>query len=173
VDDDHWVRANVGSYFSYHTDRPSTKVEGSSPDHERFSPVLLHEIGHLVMYALVNPEDDENSTPVCARSCGDHPAGCRGLPRKELEAGCISPYCRPHGFPGSTENWAEQYRLFYQSNETRRLLSNANAKCLPVLIEHDRWPEDARGRWPYGLPDEKGFRASRWDSCGGRACKGF
>lgn len=172
VDPDHWVRANVGAYFSYHTQEPNQVVDGQPHDHELFSPVLLHEIGHIVMYNRVNPKGEEAATPPCAASCGDDPKGCRGLPKPEQERNCISPYCRPHGFPGSTENWAEQYRFYYQSSETRTLLSTAGSACLGVLAEHDRWPAEARG-WPFALPDPDGFRPSRWDSCSGRSCKSW
>lgn len=172
VDGDHWVRANVGSYFSYHSNEAGKRIHGQPADHELFSPVLLHEIGHIVMYNLINPKGEEAATPECASSCGDLDAGCTGLTKTQKEAGCISPYCRPHRFPGSTENWAELYRFFYQSSHTRTLLSKAGAHCLELLAQHDEWP-NAVGTWPFGLPDDDVFRPSRWDSCGGRACKGW
>lgn len=172
VDRDHWVRANVGSYFSYHTDQPGKKIDGLGPDHHLFSPVLLHEIGHLIMYSLINPEGEEEATPPCAESCGDAEAGCNGLTKLQKEAGCISPYCRPLRFPGSTENWAEQYRFYYQSTLTRSLLTRANSGCLRVLAQHDVWPSNA-STWPFSLPNNDEFKASRWDSCGKRACKAW
>lgn len=172
VDPDHWVHANVGAYFSYHTSEPNRIVDGQGADHLLFSPVLLHEIGHIVMYNLVNPKGEEAATPPCAETCGDQPAACRGLAPRDQERNCISPYCRPHGFPGSTENWAEQYRFFYQSSQTRTLLLEARSKCLGVLAEHDTWPREARN-WPFALPNPAEFRPSRWDSCNGRACKGW
>jgi hypothetical protein len=170
TDGDHWVRANVGSYFSYHTNRPNAVIDGQPVDHDLFSPVLLHEIGHIVMYNLVNPEGEEDRTPPCARTCGDEDTGCKALSKAEREHNCISPYCRPHGYPGSTENWAEQYRFYYQSSHTRALLLAAGSLCLGVLAGLDAWPPEARG-WPFALPDPQQFRPSRWDSCGGHACK--
>jgi hypothetical protein len=171
-DDDHWVHANVGSYFSYHTNRPGERFDDAAPDHDLFSPVLLHEVGHIVMYNLINPQGEAAATPECARSCGDLDEGCKGLSDSQQEANCISPYCRPHGYPGSTENWAEQYRFFYQSTKTRALLSEAGVGCGAVLGEHDTWPS-VTGAWPFGLPDDAKFEPSRWDSCGKRACKAW
>jgi hypothetical protein len=168
---DHWVHANTGSYFSYHSNQPGERFDSVPAEHDLFSPVLLHEIGHLVMYHLVNPKDEENATPECARSCGDENAGCRALSRGAKENNCISPYCRPFGFPGSTENWAELYRFYYQSSTTRKLLQTAKSKCFDVLETLDEWKDRERKAWPFGLPDAPEFYESRWDSCGGRACK--
>lgn len=173
VGDDHWVRANAGSYFSYHTDQPGARIDGLPAEHERFSPVLLHEIGHLVMYNLVNPQDDANSTPECARTCGDEDKGCTGRSKAEREANCISPYCRPFGFTGSTENWAELYRLYYQSTVTRALLSTAGSTCVELLESRDTWGSRDASEWPFGLPNPEGYSKSRWESCGERACKAW
>ena len=67
----HWARGNYGSYWGYHVDRDGSVIDGAGPDHDLFSPILLHEIGHLVMYwvpnaHLVGPEAASNVA--CASS---------------------------------------------------------------------------------------------------------
>lgn len=107
---------------------------------------------------------------------------CSKLSKSQRELPCISPYCRPFKYMPSTENWAEQYRFFYQSSTTRDLLAVAGlgaANCLQVLQSHDaptvdNSPTDeALPPWRRGLPDIVNFHPSRWDSCGGRACKAW
>jgi hypothetical protein len=75
----------------------------------------------------------------------------------------------PFQFPASTENWAEQYRFYFQSSRTRQLLKDANAGCLQLLHEHDH----GSAPWLSGKPDVPDFRRSLWQSCGGKACKGW
>lgn len=167
----HWARGNFGSYFAYHVNRNGAVVDGSPPQHDLFSPVLLHEIGHLVMYGRVNAGMQgvaAASAPACAATCGDR-GDCDALGATEREAGCVSPYCMPFRFRTGTENFAEQYRFFYQGSRTRGLLATGAAGCLAVLEA-----DNAGGApWQRGLPDMTTFRRSVWDSCGGRACKRF
>jgi hypothetical protein len=51
---DLWARGNYGSYWSYHVNEDERTIDGAGREHSLFSPVLLHELGHLVMYRLVN-----------------------------------------------------------------------------------------------------------------------
>lgn len=167
----HFERGNFGSYVAYHTDVEEAVVDGQPEDHELFSPVLLHEIGHLVMYHRANPASDRTSTPECARTCAERHA-CAGLPLARRERSCISPYCQPFKFESSTENWAEQYRFFYQGSQTRRMLAlagEAEPNCFFTLSRDDRGPAP----WERGMPDMTSFQRSRWDSCYGRSCKPF
>jgi hypothetical protein len=171
----HWARGNFGFYFAYHVNRDGTVIDGAAPDHDLFSPVLLHEIGHLVMYQRINTGLQgaaATSAPACAEMCGDR-GDCDGLVAAERETGCVSPYCMPFRFRTGTENWAEQYRFFYQGSRTRSLLSEGAAGCLDLLAAQSA-AEAPRGTpWQRGLPDMTTFRPSRWDSCAGRACKPF
>lgn len=165
----HWANGNHGRYWSYHVDRDGQVLDDQPDGHDRFSPVLLHELGHLVAYSVVNGDPSNESVPPCARVCGDR-GGCRGLDPAAREEGCLSPYCMPFKFETGTENWAEQYRLFLQSSTTRRLLGAAKSPCEPVLVastDGDAPP------WDRGLPDIADFRRSHWKSCGDRACKPF
>jgi hypothetical protein len=168
----HWADGNYGSYYAYHTDVDGQVFDDQPAEHALFSPVLLHELGHLVMYQLVNAPDDPLSAPECARTCAD--TSCRGLPAREREAGCMSPYCKPFQFPGSTENWAEQYRFYYQSAATRALLAANPASCGTVLDQKNELDgERFAPPWQRGLPDVPSFNPSRWESCAGKACKPF
>lgn len=169
----HWARGNHGSYWSYHLSRDQTVIDGSPSDHDLFSPVLLHELGHIVMYNLVNRTGPVVDTPACARNCGDLKT-CGRIPQLEREANCISPYCMPFDAPAGTENWAEQYRFYYQSSITRSLLERANLDCRQVLaaLETDA-QEPHWAPWEQGLPDIPDFRRSLWESCGGQACKAW
>jgi hypothetical protein len=176
-DPNHWARGTRGTYFSYHLSESGRTLDDAPPDHALFSPVLLHEIGHLVMYNVVNASRSGRAraiVPDCARTCIDA-GGCRGLSPGEREAGCVTPYCMPFRYRTSTENWAEQYRFFYQSAVTRALLREAGAGCGDVLAEQER--SAATGTlpapWDRGLPDGPEYRRSLWDSCGGKACKGW
>ena len=172
TDPNHWARGNYGSYWGYHVDRDGSVIDGASPDHDLFSPILLHEIGHLVMYWVANahlagPEAASNTE--CATTCKDR-GDCRTLEPAARETGCVSPYCAPFRFESSTENWAEQYRLFFQSSASRKALERANGGCLPLLTKDS---EALPPAWDRGLPDISSYRRSLWESCGGRACKGW
>jgi hypothetical protein len=172
MEPNHWARGNYGAYFSYHVDRDGVRIDGAAADHDLFSPVLLHEIGHLVMYRVVNAGQQgahAAAAPSCAHTCSDRD-DCKNLTPAAREAECISPYCMPFRFRTGTENFAEQYRFFYQGSRTRGLLGKASAGCLAVLIDLDR-AETAGPPWKRGLPDTVSFRPSRWDSCAGRACR--
>ena len=168
----HWARGNYGSYWGYHVDRDGSVIDGAGPDHDLFSPILLHEIGHLVMYwvpnaHLVGPEAASNVA--CATTCKDRD-DCRTLDQAARETGCVSPYCAPFRFESSTENWAEQYRLFFQSSASRKALERAAGGCLSLLA---RDAAELPPPWERGLPDISTYRRSLWDSCGGRACKAW
>lgn len=161
----HWARGNFGSYWSYHVQRDGVVVDGSAHDHDLFSPVLLHEIGHLVAYTLTHVDAGE-ATPPCAVMCGDR-GDCARLSPSERERGCVSPYCMPFKVAVGTENWAEQYRLYFQGAAARDALEASGAGCLSVLRELTRGDAPP---WAHG-PDGGAYRRSRWESCGGRACK--
>lgn len=107
------------------------------------------------------------SNVACAVTCKDT-GSCSTLSKHEQEQGCISPYCAPFRFEASTENWAEQYRLYYQSSVSRSLLAQAQSACLSVLEKQQGTMPDP---WRRGLPDMGSYRRSRWDSCGQRECK--
>lgn len=164
----HWARGNFGTYWSYHVQRDGVIVDGGARDHDLFSPVLLHEIGHLVGYTLAKPDVQGEATPACAVMCGDR-GDCQRLAPSERERGCVSPYCMPFKVAMGTENWAEQYRLFFQGSKARETLEVAGAGCLATLRELTRGEEPP---WARG-PDAEGYRRSRWESCGGRACKAY
>jgi hypothetical protein len=169
----HWARGNHGLYWSYHVNEDGKVIDGLPNDHDSFSPVLLHELGHIVMYNLINPRERATETPDCARTCADTRT-CERIPASEREAGCISPYCKPFKFQAGTENWAEQYRFHYQSAITRSLLGQSRAACAPLLERQDLVHEKSHGApWERGLPDVPEFRRSLWNSCGGRACKAW
>lgn len=171
-DPNHWAHGNHGSYWSYHVNEDGKTFAALPPDHDAFSPVLLHELGHIVMYNVVNGGSAMPSTPPCARTCGDM-GDCSQISQLEREAGCISPYCMPFRYPAGTENFAEQYRFHYQSAATRELLSRHRAGCAELLAEQDALEgEPHPPPWQVGLP-ESAFRPSLWKSCQGRACKGF
>jgi hypothetical protein len=169
VDRNHWAQGNFGSYWSYHVSDDTQAFDGQPSDHALFSPVLLHELGHLVMYNRINPASDRAGTPPCARTCGDA-GNCAALPPSAREAGCVTPYCMPFRFQAGTENWAEQYRFYYQSSVTRAILTKAETSCATTLAAADA---DHGSPWDAGLPDIPGFRKSLWHGCGGRACKPF
>ena len=172
LEPNHWARGNYGDYFSYHVDQDKQIIDGSSADHALFSPVILHELGHLVMYRLVNGRH-AGPAATSAPSCADTVSSAAGSsPRSpaELEAGCVSPYCRSFQFNARTENWAEQYRFYYQGSATREALLRSGGTCTPLLRQLE--PAASPAPWQRGLPDS-GFRKSRWQSCNGRACKAW
>jgi hypothetical protein len=173
LEPNHWARGNYGSYYSYHVDQDGKTIEGSKIDHSLFSPVLLHELGHLVMYRLVNARltgPATASTPSCAEA-GAKATGPALRTPAELEVGCVSPYCRSFQFDARTENWAEQYRFYYQGSATRDALLRSGASCLRALQQLE--PAPILSPWQRGLPDSGSFRKSRWQSCNGRACKAW
>ena len=167
----HWARGNYGSYWSYHVNEDERTIDGAGPEHALFSPVLLHELGHLVMYRLVNARftgPAATSAPACAEASVKTASQAPRTPAM-LEAGCVSPYCRSFQFDARTENWAEQYRFFYQGSATRDALVRSGANCAPLIKQLE--PASDAPPWQRGLPDSGAFRKSRWQSCNGRACK--
>jgi hypothetical protein len=168
VDKNHWAQGNFGAYWSYHANEDGIAIHGQPADHALFSPVLLHEIGHLVGYSLINGDPALQEAPPCAHMCGDRPGGCKGLDDKRREESCASPYCMPFKFQTGTENWAEQYRLFFQSKATRDTLSRQRDTCSATL---DKLTEGQAAPWERGLPDIGHYRKSRWKSCGDKPCK--
>lgn len=169
-DPNHWSHGNHGSYWSYHVSEDEKRIAELPSDHDQFSPVLLHELGHLVMYNVINGERADPSTPRCAHTCGDK-GTCATLSQLEREAGCISPYCMPFRYPGSVENFAEQYRFHYQSSVTRGLLKRVAAGCAGMLSAQDEvGPEPHPAPWDLGLSASR-YRPSLWKSCQWRACK--
>jgi hypothetical protein len=170
----HWAHGNHGAYWSYHVDIDGKAFDDQPADHALFSPVLLHEIGHLVAYNVVNGSASNEAVPACARVCGDDKGGCKGLSDAERERGCISAYCMPFRFETGTENWAEQYRFYYQSALTRSLLAASKSACFALLDAPSGGLNDGRAPpWTEGLSDIATFQKTRWKSCGERACKDF
>jgi hypothetical protein len=170
----HWARGNYGSYWSYHVNEDGRRIDDAGADHALFSPVLLHELGHLVMYNLVNAAfhgPAATNAPLCAEACSK-PRGkqrtCAGQSQRELEVGCVSPYCRSFQFEARTENWAEQYRFYYQSSGTRAAVASGERTCHELLKQIEN---GAPAPWERALPDSTAFKKSLWASCGGRACK--
>lgn len=171
-DPNHWIGGNYGKYWAYHTNQDGKTFAKAPADHDLFSPVLLHELGHLVMYNVVNPKEEAAATPPCAVMCADA-GNCRTLSPREREQNCISPYCKAFDFEAGTENFAEQYRFHYQSSKTRRLLNHAQAGCAALFAQLDVTDDEVfAAPWEQGLPESE-FRPSRWKSCGNTACKGY
>ncbi|HEY6562162.1 MAG TPA: hypothetical protein VI072_33070 [Polyangiaceae bacterium] len=169
----HWARGNYGSYWSYHVDVDGQRIDGAPVDHALYSPVLLHELGHLVMYHLVNAAfkgPAATSAPACADACATE-GQCKRSTPAELEAGCVSPYCRSFQFEARTENWAEQYRFYYQSGAARAALSRSGGTCLQLLQKIGGTTDVAP--WQRGLPDAGTVKKSLWTSCAGRGCKSW
>ena len=174
LDPNHYARGNYGRYWSYHVNVDNTTIDGAPAEHDLFSPVLLHELGHLVAYHLVNvgrAGAETANVPGCATTCRDD-GTCAGRSATDRERGCISPYCGPLRLPGSSENWAEQYRFFYQGSVTRAIVLR-EFRCAQQLTELDQAGEGTRAPWVRGLPDLTLFHPSRWSSCGERACKPY
>lgn len=166
----HWAHGNYGHYWAYHVQSDQVTVAGQAPDHELFSPVLLHEIGHLVNYNLANGSASEPSCPPCARMCGDFKS-CKDLDDKGKEAFCATAYCTGFGFSSGTENFAEMYRWYYQSSATRALLQRHFADCYRYF--EDVINVGSPAPWQAGLKDGAEYRRTRWDSCRGGACKPY
>ena len=171
-DPNHWQRGNFGAYWSYHVDQPGKRLDDQPKDHALFSPVFLHELGHLVSYNVINGRADDPTVPRCAKMCGDR-GGCDELEPAAKEAGCISPYCMPFTLETGTENWAEQYRFYYQSQKTRTLVRGAGG-CQRLLVAEDKKASPVHpAPWEVGLPDIPKFQKSVWESCDNRQCKPF
>jgi hypothetical protein len=170
----HWAHGNYGYYWSYHTQRDGVVVDGQPADHDHFSPVLLHEIGHVVNYNVVNGSASDPSCPPCAAMCGDL-GTCGKLGAREREAPCVTAYCRGFEHASGTENWAEMYRWYYQGAETRGRLASRFAACFEVFEGRGGGGINAGAPapWEAGLGQVVGYRRTRWDSCGGRACKPY
>ena len=154
-------------------DQDGRTIDGAGPEHALYSPVLLHELGHLVMYGLVNARFSgpaAASTPACADSISKTAGRIPSTPA-ELEAGCISPYCRSFQFDARTENWAEQYRFYYQGSRARDALLRSGAACASLIQQIE--PGSSSAPWQRGLPDAGAVKKSRWLSCSGRACKAW
>ncbi|PIE05794.1 MAG: hypothetical protein CSA75_02880, partial [Sorangium cellulosum] len=171
----HWAPGNYGKYWAYHVQHDGTRVDGQPVDHDLFSPILIHEIGHIVNYNVVNEAADDPTCPPCAWMCGDH-ENCADAGQGELEAYCATPYCTGFGFSSGTENFAEMYRWFYQGSGTRALLKKHFKGCFGLLDDD----EDARGLngghpppWELGLGEVANPRKSLWDSCGVTACRPY
>jgi hypothetical protein len=164
----HWARGNFGSYWSYHANEDDVVIGDQKAEHALFSPVLLHELGHLVAYSIVNGQASNETVPKCAHTCGDD-GGCKTLSDEEKERSCISPYCTPFRFETGTENWAEQYRFFYQSRVTRKALEDAESPCVETLA--GKINDGRAAPWDDGMPDIEAFHKSLWKSCGEKPCK--
>lgn len=166
----HWAYGNHGRYWSYHTDQDGRIADDADPTHGMFSPVLIHEIGHLVSYARTSPESNAETIPSCAEVCEGH--SCKKVPQAAREAPCISPYCMPFKSDVGTENFAEQYRFYFQSSTTRRLLLQKKGSCASVLEEMIPKGEAATP-WEGGGSDPRGFHRSLWKSCSDSACRPY
>jgi hypothetical protein len=121
---------------------------------------------HLVNAAFKGPA--ATSAPACADACAT-PGQCKRSTPAELEAGCVTPYCRSFQFEARTENWAEQYRFYYQSGAARAALSRSGGTCLQLLQKIGGTADVAP--WQRGLPDRGAVKKSLWTSCAGRGCK--
>jgi hypothetical protein len=171
----HWGPGNYGSYWAYHVQHDGRHVDDQPHDHDLFSPVLIHEVGHLVNYHIINGSASDPNCPRCAHMCGDLDA-CKRLKPVQREALCASPYCTGFGYSSGTENWAEMYRWFYQGSDTRSLLELYFPACFDMLDDDEDGDGINAGRpppWQDGLGDAEPYRKSLWESCGSRACKPF
>ncbi len=171
----HWGPGNYGKYWAYHVQYDGTVVDGHRDDHDLFSPVLIHEIGHIVNYNVVNGSAADPTCPRCAWMCGDHD-NCDDLDPVDKEAYCATSYCTGFGYASGTENFAEMYRWFYMGSATRSLLEKHFAPCFDFL-DDERDGEGLNGGWdpPWvrGLGEVVSYRKTLWDSCHGRACRPY
>jgi hypothetical protein len=71
-----------------------------------------------------------------------------------------------------TENFAEQYRFFFQSSLTRRLLAEKKDSCSSLLESLVPQGEIATP-WEAGAPDVPTFHRALWKSCRDSACKPY
>jgi hypothetical protein len=166
----HWAFGNHGRYWSYHVDRDGPVANDADAAHGLFSPVLIHEIGHLVSYRATSPDSSGETVPACAEVCGGK--SCKKVPQAEREAPCISPYCMPFKNDVGTENFAEQYRFFFQSSLTRRLLAEKKDSCSSLLESLVPQGEIATP-WEAGAPDVPTFHRALWKSCRDSTCKPY
>ena len=180
TDPNHWMHGNFGEYWSYHVQHDGQTIDQQPAEHNLFSPVLIHEIGHLIAYNVVLGGVAKDAVPECAKVCpdrlGKQKKQCLSMPPEEREQGCISAYCMPFNLPQGSENWAEQYRFFYQSETTRHLLESMKGSCFETLAGSSSSAGFNFGRpppWQDGLPDIVDFRKTRWASCGGKSCKDY
>jgi hypothetical protein len=138
-------------------------------DHELFSPVLIHEVGHLANYHVVNGSGADPTCPQCAWMCGDHD-NCKDLKPEQREAYCATAYCTGFGYASGTENFAEMYRWYYQGSETRALLEKHFEPCFRLLEElNGGWGAP----WEAGLGETGEYRKTLWESCAGRPCRTY
>lgn len=175
VSPNHWLHGNYGHYWGYHSQRDGVVVDRQPSEHDLFSPVLLHEIGHIVNYNVLNRSVSDPSCPKCAEMCGDR-HNCDGLAPKEREAPCASAYCTGFEHSSGTENWAEMYRWFYQGSASRALLAERFHECFELLEGSGNGEGINAGRkapWEEGLGEVVGYRKTLWDSCQGKACKPY
>lgn len=166
----HWAGGNHGRYWSYHVNVDGKLANDAGDSHTLFSPVLIHEIAHLVSYRTTSEDSDREEVPACAAVCGGK--SCKKVPKAEREGPCISPYCMPFKNDIGTENFAEQYRFFFQSSATRKLLEAKEGSCF-TLIDGLVPREEGKTPWKAGLPDIETFHKSTWASCGEAACKAY
>lgn len=164
-----WGPGNYGKYWAYRVNRDGVRAHGQAPDHDLFSPVLVHEVGHLVNYTVVNGSAADPSCPPCAWMCGDH-KNCEDLQPAEREAYCVTSYCTGFGYASGTENFAEMYRWYYQGRETRALLEQHFEACFRVIDAlNGLWAAP----WDEGMGEVGSYRKTQWESCGGRACRAW
>ncbi|MCL2825362.1 MAG: hypothetical protein FWD57_15330 [Polyangiaceae bacterium] len=164
-----WASGNYGKYWAYRVSIDGVSAHVQEADHDLFSPVLIHEIGHLVTYSVMNKSPSNPTCPDCARMCGDY-KNCDDLQPQEREAYCVTSYCTGFGFASGTENFAEMYRWFYQGEHTRTLLDRHFPDCYGQLKEANAgW--DAP--WDLGMGSIGEYRKTLWESCGGKACRAW
>jgi hypothetical protein len=170
----HWVHGTYGHYWAYHLPVDNLSPDKLRPDHEMFSPVLLHEIGHIVNYNVVNGSPSDATCPKCSEMCGDVQT-CKQQTPEQREKPCATAYCTGFGHESGTENWAEMYRWYYSGPATRTLLQKHFPACFAVL-EGSEAPGLNAGRaapWDEGMAQVAGYRKTRWDSCKGAPCRAF
>lgn len=173
-DPNHWIHGNYGHYWGYHWQREGVVLGRQGADHDLFSPVLLHEIGHIVNYNVVNGSAGDPTCPKCSEMCGDV-GNCKELTQEQREAQCATAYCTGFGHESGTENWAEMYRWFYQGKATRELLEASFPGCYELLAgvgSRSGHNDGLEAPWERGLGQTEGYRKTRWDSCKGQACRG-
>jgi hypothetical protein len=169
----HWVHGTYGHYWGYHLPVDNVAPAKLAADHELFSPVLLHELGHLVNYNVVNGAAGDPTCPKCSEMCGDL-GNCKELKPEQREALCATAYCTGFGHESGTENWAEMYRWYYAGRTTRQMLKEHFPACFAVFEGDDTGSGINAGRaapWDEGLGEVVGYRKTRWDSCKDKACK--
>ncbi len=169
----HWASGNYGKYWAYQVQLDGVKVEGQAADHELFSPVLLHEIGHLVNYNVLNGSASDPTCPPCAQMCGDR-KDCGKLDAAAREAPCATAYCTGFGHESGTENWAEMYRWYYQGSATRDLLARSFPACSAVFEGNGSSPginDGLAAPWDRGLGQSEGYHRTLWSSCQEKPCK--